>query len=414
MKISKLLKVALVGVLCVAMLLCAACTPDDNNTDNTTTAGKQNNVPSGEIPTEEGKITFYFTLGEGSAAQDSFASYFLTGGCTGWKTGNSGELEFKQLNDGNIYYCITDVTIDPSAEQGLDYQLLVGYNASSGMTDGLGIQWIDDRKSDVSAAPGGMNNPTFEWTEGQNTINLGTHVLEKKLDAPKKVNTTLVVTFKEALPEGANVALYGSMNNWGNSGFEQCICTVSADRMSASLALTDVLVANYEFKAVVYAPGVEVNSSTQWSGTAYVGDVTAENGNGQFSIGTLDADNEIEVISDIEYEVPSKLSATLRVTFSAALPEGTIVHIYGGFEGWDYAKGKCEMSSEDNTVWTINVSELSAGTLEFKVITFPAGTTEFGWTDARTEYSNKGTNFTYNVTIADNGQTIDVATITVA
>lgn len=411
MKISKLLKVALVGVLCVAMLLCAACTPDDNNT--TTTAGKQNNVPSGEIPTEEGKITFYFTLGEGSVAQDSFASYFLTGGCTGWATGNSGELEFKQLNDGNIYYCISDVTIDPSAEQGLDYQLLVGYNATSGMTDGLGIQWIDDRKSDVSAAPGGMNNPTFEWAEGQNTINLGTHVVEKKLDAPKKVNTTLVVTFKEALPEGANVALYGSMNNWGNSGVEQCVCTVSADRMSASLALTDVLVANYEFKAVVYAPGVEVNSSTQWTGTAYVGDVTAENGNGQFSIGTLDADNEIEVISDIEYEVPSTLNATLRVTFSTALPEGAIVHIYGNFQGWGYAEGTCEMTSEDNTVWTINVSELNAGELQFKCLVFEAGATEFGWGKG-TEYGNEGGNFTYNVTIADNGQTIDVATITVA
>lgn len=409
MKINKILRVALVGVLCLAMLLCAACTPEEDSTDTTPT-GEQNKVPNGEIPTEEGKVTFYFTLGDGSVTQESFASYFLTGGCTGWTTGNSGELEFKQLDDSNVYYCISDVTIDPAAEQGLEYSILVGYNTTSGMTDGLGVQWKDDRKSNECAAYPYPSNATFEWAEGQSTVNLGTHTIETKLPAPQKVSTTLVASFKEALPEGATVAMYGSMNNWGNSGVEQCICTISEDRMSASLALSDVLTGTYEFKVVVYAPGVEVNSDTQWTGTQFC---NADGSNASVTIGSLDAGETIDVLDTLEYVLPSNVSVTLRVTFSEALTNGERVHIYGNFENWGYNEGKCEMTSEDNITWTITVSDLSTGELQFKVLTYAADATAFDWGDCIKKYGNNGDNFTYEITVAHNGQTVDVATITV-
>lgn len=411
MKSNKIWRIALIAVLCLAMLFTAACQPTEPDpTDGTTPSGTTPPAGDVNVPTEDGKVTFYFTLGEGSPAQDSFASYFLTGGVTNWATGNTGELEFQQLNDSNVYYCITDLTIDPTASQGLDYQLLVGYNATSGMSQSeQGIKWDDSRKSDVSAAPGGLNNPTYEWAEGQNTVNLGTHIIEKKLSAPKTIDTTLVVTFKEALPEGASVAMYGSMNNWGNSGVEVCICTVSEDRLSASLKLENALVADYEFKVVVYAPGVEVNSETQWTGTAY----GAGDGNASFSIGTLDENEEIPVMRDVEYTAPTGISATLRVTFSEAVAEGSIVHMYGNFQGWGYKEGACEMTSEDGKVWTITVPELATGELQFKVLVFAAGSTAFDWGDATVTYGNGEGNFTYEITADHADQTVDVATITV-
>lgn len=413
MKSNKFLRIALIALLCMAMLFTTACTPA--NTGDTTTE-PSDTQPQGdvEVPVEDGKVTFYFTLGADSPAQQSFASYFLTGGCTGWCTGNSGELEFKQLNDSNVYYCITDVAIDPTAEQGLEYSILVGYNATSGMAAAeQGVKWDDSRKSNECAAYAYPSNAAFEWAEGQNKVNLGTHTFGVELSAPKTVNTTLRITFTEALPEGCQVAMFGSMNNWGNTDINDGLCEISEDRMSATLELKDALVSDYEFKAVVYAPGTEFVKENQWNGVSFTAK-EAENGNGTFSIKSLDEDEYIDVVRNAEYQVPSGITTTLRVNFDKELAEGSIVHIYGSFEGWAYSEGKCEMTSTDGKAWTIVLSNFNTGDIEFKILVFAPGATAFDWGDAIATYGNEGNNITFTLTADHDGQTVDVGSFTVA
>ena len=57
-----------------------------------------------DVPTAEGKCTFYLTMSDSSVAMQSFGSIYLTGGAFGWKTGYDA-LELQKLEgDSKVYY----------------------------------------------------------------------------------------------------------------------------------------------------------------------------------------------------------------------------------------------------------------------------------------------------------------------
>lgn len=425
---NTIFKTVLVLLVCLAMVASVACgkqeapkpaddpktdTQGTTNNDTTEPAKTGNDAPSVDVPTEDGKVTFYFTLGEGSVEQPAIASYFLTGGSFNWATGMES-LQFTQLNDTNVYYAITDVIPNPDADKGLDYQLKVGYNETSGApASELGLTWADDElKSDVCNMGGG-ENPKFEWTAGQATVNLGVHTFGKAMPLPQTANTTLVITFAEPLPEGCEARIYGGFNGWSAADDATCKFTISEDRLRGELKLENVLLNTYAYKVVVYGPDQFDGGAGQWLGMVFVDNAVDGDGNGAFTIGTLDDGDYIEVVNDIKYEQTEGMSVTLRVTFDKALEEGSIVHIYGAFQGWGYAEGKCEMTSEDNISWTYTIESITPGEQQFKVLVYAPGTTEFGW-GLGTEYGNNGENCVVVITEADAGQIVDAASFTVA
>ena len=330
MKSKHLLKKALIVLLCLSVLALAACGNQAAAPEKPAEEPKGNDAPAAnaDVPTEAGKVTFYFTLGDDSVEQPSIASYFLTGGSFGWATG-LGALEFQPLEGTRIYYAITDIIPNPNADKGLDYQLKVGYNTTSGAPDSeLGLTWADDElKSDV-CNQGGGENPKFTWEEGQTVVDLGVHTFSKR-----------------------EARIYGGFNGWSAADDATCKFTISEDRMRGELKLDNVLLNTYAYKVVVYGPDQFDGGAGQWMGTVYVDNAVDGDGNGAFTVGTLDDGDYINVVDDIIFEQTEGMSVTLSVTFDKALEEGSIVHIYGSFQGWGYAEGKCEMSSEDNTVW---------------------------------------------------------------
>lgn len=271
MKANKFLRIALIAVLCMATLLCTAC---GDTTTTTAPSEAETTAPAGdnttaEVPTEDGKVTYYFTMSDDSPAVPEHAGIFITGGAWGWATGSGSEM-FTRLNDTNIYYLITDknpLTDGATADQEYDYQLVAGLTEATGAAS-WGLQWNDNFKSAECAEVAYPNNPQFTWNEGDNTINLGTHTFTAMPSAPVEVETSLEVTFTEALPEGARVLLIGAMNGW--NGEEM----TSKDGKKWTLDV-ELLANTYEYKIKVYTAedGLLDDFSNKWDcGTEYGAD----------------------------------------------------------------------------------------------------------------------------------------------
>lgn len=414
---KKWLAILLAVVLCLSFV---ACTQSDNNQaddankveennqteENNTVA--ENNGETAQVPTEEGKITYFFTLDPASVQQEDYVSYFVTGGAWGWAT-NLDALAFTHLEGTDIYYAISDAIPDPAAEQGLEYQLKVGYNENSAApASELGLTWSNDDWKSEQSNVGGLDNPSFSWAEGQNTVDLGTHTFTTKVAAPETVSTTLVVKFKEALPEGYQVAIYGGINNWALDNS----LMATEDNKVFKLAFTDLVAQTYDFKVVVYEPGQLEQG--QWTGVQF-GAAAVQEGNAenaQMIIGTIDDGEELELFDgkELEYAKSEAIDCNMVVVFDKALEEGTSVRIFGDFNGW--ADVNAELTTEDNTTWKLAVSGLTVGEHQFKVLTFVPGTTEFNW-DTGVAYGAGEGNMSFDFTADHAGQDVAVAEITV-
>lgn len=279
MKANKFLRIALIAVLCMAMLFTTACNPQENPSTNGSTPADPTDGGSTntDVPTEEGKVTYYFTLGADTPAVPEHAGIFITGGAWAWGTGEGSEM-FTNLEGTNIYYLITDKT--PATEgategQECDYQLLVGLTQASGAAT-WGLQWNDNYKSIECAGVAYPDNPKFTWNEGDNKVDLGTHTFTTMPPAPVAVKTTLKVSFTEALPEGAKVLVIGSLNNW--NGQEM----TSTDRITWSLDV-EMLANSYEYKIKVFEKDTLAEDfSNKWDVGTECGDYSA--GNAKFEL----------------------------------------------------------------------------------------------------------------------------------
>lgn len=358
------------------------------------------------VPTEEGKVTYYLTLAEDSVPFEDFVSIYLTGGVFGWKIGAEA-LELANLEGTDIWYGISDAIPDPNSDdpQKFDYQLVLGYNAKSGLTDdAIGLQWIDSYKSEKSAAPGGTNNPTFEYAAGDKTVNLGEQKFTAVPAAPKKGDVTLSVTFTEALPEGAEVYIFGELNGWGyKEGFSKF---ESADGKTWMLALTDILCKDYAFKLKVFEAG-KFNPENVWDGGVEFSD---EGANMSFSFLEVDIGGVIDITNGqpLTYALSDTVNVTFSVEFEEALPEGSRVFIFGTVNGWNYKEGACEFTSEDGKIWTLAMNDLTIGVAEFKVKVFAPDTfnPENVW-EGGVEYAGEdGNNAFIELTAEMNGTTV--------
>lgn len=359
------LAVLLALMLCFSLSMAVACNPNQPTPTPPT--------PSAEVPTQEGKVTYYFELAEDSVEQGTYASYWIVGDFSDWKEKpNDGALEATNVEGTRLYYVFGDApTKGDDGEYKLGFKVTLGYNESSTLpADKQGVNWSYQSKE----CPAGMDNQTMVYNEGDTTVNLGTQTFETAMPAPQRMDTTLVVQFKTALPEGAKVAIPGDFNGWDSA---KAFATVADDRMSASLELTDVLVMTYYYKIKVFANyeegkfwsdennipyGVEIagyqgaNLSLELK-IAYKDDECILNNTFpiigyQIDISEADESNKIA----IAYQV-----STLKVTFAAPV-ERPYVLIKGSFDGW---AGFHEMTANDaKTEYTYEVA-VSAGEYEY-------------------------------------------------
>lgn len=339
MKKNRLLFVALAALTVGAL---ASCQP------------KIEDVPpvNTDVPTEEGKVTFYFTDAEGSVALDRYASYWLTGGFNGFATGTTALEMTKMEGDSRVYYVITDAP-DTTKTQGFEYQIVKGYNASSSMpADKQGLAWNNNYKSDEELALEAMENPVFEFTAGDKTIDLGTHTFSTSVLAPASplTNYTLKFTFTESVPTWSVPIIMGSMNGWKTPSEDNTeeenkaivkagtLKTTDEARKVWTITYASIYAGSYEYKLLVeYTTAV---SSVTWN----VVDQTKENT--PLNIMQADGDNyeldlgEVSMDFGVKMPDPSKAYDYVFIfenaTDGGALVEGVEPGICGDFTSWKY------------------------------------------------------------------------------
>jgi len=180
-----------------------------------------------------GKMTFYFvykseeTVENKATPLDDELSFYLTGSFCAtydseadkmvWPSGLAA-LEMTRFQQTDYFYVQIDWAYNPSAypgtEGGYDYQILVGYNKSSGLRSFQeGLIWDDSFKSN-SEQELGSANPTYVY-EGFSTeqkISLGTHQFD---ELPNTEIFSYSRTFTiSGIQSYNNIYIAGSFDNW--------------------------------------------------------------------------------------------------------------------------------------------------------------------------------------------------------
>lgn len=356
------LAVLMALVLCFSLSMVVACQPNEPK-------------PEGpDLPTQEGKVTYYFELAEGSAEQGAHASYWIVGAFNGWaEKPDAGALEAKNLTGTNLYYVIADAPTqnEETGEYDLGFKVTLGYNEASTLPASMqGVSWSYQSKE----CPSGVDNQIMTYNAGDKIVNLGTQTFETAMPAPQRISTTLTVQFENALPEGYKVAIVGNFNDWSA---DKAFATVAQDRMTASLVLNDVLVMEHEYKIKVFQNYEEGKFWSDEKNIPYGIEIAGFQGanlklelklaykdeecvlNNTFPIigkkidlGEATEDNKIA----LAYQI-----STLKVTFAEAVARPYVL-IKGSFDGW--AGFHVMTANEAKTEYTFEVS-VADGTYEF-------------------------------------------------
>lgn len=342
-------------------------------------APESSKAPTPVVPTEDGKCTFFLKTTETCIQFKEYETIYLTGGAFGWKTGYEA-LEMKALaEDKTIFYTIVaNDAFDTTANQGLEFQLVLGYNSKAKMPDAAsGLQWVDGRKSDECAAPGGLSNLSFQYQPGQMTVDLGSHTFSTSLPTPSAPlkNYSFKVEFAEAVPEYGKVVIFGSFNGWNTpkgteetKGADKALIdsltmVPDAERKVFTLKFDEMVAGNYECKILVEYVATAVYNVT-WNAI----DQTKENYG--FTVNQADGDGYVLEILDEE------------ATFKLADPDAKLEHVgiivlnsgetkalenlyfAGVFNGWT----PTALESLPSGAFGCYFDDVTGGTKEFKLL----------------------------------------------
>lgn len=343
-------------------------------------------TPAVEVPTEEGKCTFYLSIGEGNIEFKEYESIYLTGGLNGWKTGYDA-FELTKLEGQNVYYVqIANDAFDTTGTQGLEYQLVLGYNAKANMpAASSGLQWIDGRKSEECAAPGGLGNLSFVYNAGDLKVDLGSHHWVNSLPTPAAPlkNYSFMVEFEEAVPEYGKVLMFGSFPGCGwatpsadktdeenKALIDAVTMTPNDDRTVWTLTFESMVAGDYDCKILVeYTTAV---SSITWNA------VDQTNKNYSFTVNQSDGDNyTLDILGEkATYKLadPNKtVTGTITVVNSGeALTATDPLVLVGDFTNWTAVP----LTKVDDNTYVLT-GEIKGGDHEFGVMTVTDG-----WKDA--------------------------------
>lgn len=140
------------------------------------------------VPTEEGKVTLYFTLGEDSVEIPDYAVPYITGGAWGWADWCvKGAEQFTHLEGTDVWYVVSNITF--TAGEG-EYKVL------------LNVAAMDGHAWQNKSVTHGEGNAKYVYTEGQKVVDLGEHGFSSVPSTDPATVTNWVVV--------------GSFNGWNN------------------------------------------------------------------------------------------------------------------------------------------------------------------------------------------------------
>lgn len=238
--------------------------------DNPTSETPTSEVVAPAVPTEEGKVTFYFTKDEAnSVAFASYESVYVVGTLNGWKTGaESLPYAFTKLENEDVYYVLIDAE---SASTSGEYKMMLGYNETSGLPESSqGLLWTQEAQGypDDVWGPGSANS-TYTVEEGKNTVDLGTYKWSNHLDEPvipevKLQNFNLNLHFAVSVKENYHVYIMGDFNTW-SAPLE--MTATNDTRTEYTYKVTEEkAVGNYGFKVVVHPKATTDEGFNVWNG----------------------------------------------------------------------------------------------------------------------------------------------------
>lgn len=381
---KKLLAIAM-GALAMGLASCGVKPGTTSEPESETPATSQETV---EIPEEEGKTAIYFEVGEGSVALPAWASYYATGCWNGWATGaptaENGIVEFQQLGDTNVYYGYITGYDDTQYTADRGFQLAIGYNASAKLAPSAsGMNWT--YKSVSCASWPGVEHPTYaEPTDGKiflqaiykdGTLGKG-HVFEAFPPEPILLkNYSLEFAVSDALKEKlagdysyCTLAIKGSFNDWSVVPLDyvkdkdvysiklgDVIAGAPGEMCVGLVNQTGILEDKYSLTKGKDAAGKESEGSKKEDtvgkddGVYHLGNLTynpikLDGDNHAAFWGTLDIPTKQNGSKDadkVAYEFPglpkkveSAFDIVLKNSGTGALPEGTVPHFAGDFNGW--------------------------------------------------------------------------------
>ena len=310
-----------------------------------------------DLPVEEGKTTFWFTLGEESVALPEYANFYITGAFAGWATAADAVPVFELLEGTeDVYYAIFD---GEPAE--FSYQLTAGYKADAGAPTS-GVDW-EFKSVECAAYPYG-SDPAFEVVDG--LAALGEHNWEAMPADPAAAtihNLTVEVPFSAPVPEYIDIHLAGGSPFSWTLG-EETILTPNEDRTVFSMTVESIIGNNYSIKVLAnYAdqdPGWDFTILDDGEGGNYNFAVMKTWGDDYHADLAVDSWQDDDVFTiDWETWMPAlgdNVAVDLVVNFDAEVTAEAIYAI-GNFTGWDAA----EMLTEDHITYTLDCGELPAG-----------------------------------------------------
>ncbi len=409
-RILTLLVVLAMVFTCVIAL--AACQPEEEDPNKKPPVGGDGG--DSDIPTVDGKVTLYLTAEFGETPAE-YVSIFFAGGANGWYDGTKGDAmnvsALTRLGETDTYYI--QIALDNTADKWNEYKVGLGYNDKSPLpSDKWGMQGYGYTSDE---APSGLDNNTFKWDGSAKTVDLGTHHFNKAVPAPERANFTLAVRFSEPLGENAEVYFMGAFTNpgWNATAGK---ATLNEDRTVATLALTQVVIASYEYKVVVCEDATQIDPEHKndadgnldvWN-ALYKTDYKSEDGKpvrafvevnvgGEnlsvlftrlnrnatvYLAGTTAADADDPVAIDLSTAVVSEhqnsgvgdgtydrkidINATaakntvqFQIKFASAVAENLHVYLVGDFNTWEAVEMQ---ANEDRTVFTVSIEMLAKDT----------------------------------------------------
>ena len=366
---------------------------------NTSGGGGGGTTPGGDTPTidvPEGKVAFYFEMGETTPTFSSWTAVYLTGTFNSWATAPDAVVRLQKLGDTKIWYGYYDTTAeqlkaaydswDQTGDHPYAYQLTLGYTADSG-APGAGVDWTF--KSNLCAPYAYGTNPEFVIEEG-GKINLkalalnedgtqvedGTltnvHSWEKQPNEPVKVtNVTLAYELAEAVPTWVDLYIPGINGAWDATNK----MTPDADRKVFTFVIAETVPGVVEFKIVAEYAGV---TALTWGHEILKG----ESGNAAVQILQADTDGiiklkdelnegaafEVDFSDFVDPALQTKVELTLGVEFPSVL-DTTVNpdwYVIGDFNGWSASDDYKMTVAEDNLSMSVTF-EAVTGKIQFGI-----------------------------------------------
>jgi hypothetical protein len=371
-------------------------------------------------------MLFYFKWDEANAGAGntaikideipSYVSPYLTGSFDAdtsgtkptWNTLNKA-VELKRYEKTNYFYASIDWTYDPTKyptgnEDPLAYQIVLGYNSTSGLTD-YGLKWVDDYKSVQCAGYAYPTNPVYTFSADKLSVNLGLHDFIHIQPEPVKLEHYTRKFKIENVPSYVTLCLAGGNNSWETDLAEstKLVKTSEADIFSFDFG-TQIAHSTIEYKICAMNSKSTKDSFWAFEGT-YTGARSKSLADGSPDttsnpvMAVLALDDIDEVITTWSFtNFPADPAAAVYdilvtvdtptdfATWTGTADDGktavaagdfTALSVKGSFDGW--ATTNALTANEGKTSWTFTYTGKPANTYEFGVVasTATAGVEKF-------------------------------------